>query len=143
MRAIYLLLTCSIFVFQSCNSNDNPAKSEYDFINGAWNLRNVSGGIAGINEDFEEGNILWLFNIESGILKIVNLASDTTYTGPKAGSYTFQIDSPTDTPILYIDNSEFGGINLVESGFIIDQNIRANGSGADGFAFKLLKHLEE
>ena len=137
MKTIYLVLAFSFLFLTSCTQDDNDNNSENNIVNGTWSIRNVSGGIAGINEDFQEGKMVWGFN--RGKLTVTNLETNSFRYGLENGIYSYKIEKIKDIYFLYIDNSEFGGINLLKNGFIIDQNITSNGTGADGFTFKLLE----
>ncbi len=140
MRAIYFLLACSLFLSQSCTLNDVEPQSEFDYVNGTWNLQNVSGGFAGVDDDFENGAILWTFNTNNGQLKVINNSDGSSiYSGLETGSYPFSIQASSDASILYINTREYGGLGELKNGFLINQNEMANGSGADGFLLKFKK----
>ena len=51
-----MLALCLIFVLNGCSTDSTHEKN--DKVSGTWNLINVSGGFAGIDEDFEKGEIV-------------------------------------------------------------------------------------
>jgi len=141
MRVIYFLLIFSLLFTQSCTSDDNSEpQPETNLVEGTWNLYNISGGFAGNNEDFEDGEIQWVFNTKNGQLKVTNKSNDSSiFSGLTTGLYSFSVSTPAGTPILYINGGEFGGLGGSTSGLIINQNKMASGDGADGFKLKFKK----
>lgn len=141
MRVIYFLLIFSLILTQSCNSDDNnEPQSEYNFVGGTWNLYNISGGFAGNNEDFADGDVQWIFNTQNGQLEVINKINDSSiYSGLTTASYSFSVSARADAPILYINGGEYGGLGGSTSNLIINQNKMASGEGADGFVLKFKK----
>ena len=50
-----------MFLLFSCTSDDDNQKTEAT-LNGSWHLVNISGGLVGVNDDFDTGLITWIFN---------------------------------------------------------------------------------
>lgn len=46
----------------SCSSNDDNESTQPESLNGIWNIKNIQGGFAGIDDDYETGVITWTFN---------------------------------------------------------------------------------
>lgn len=76
---IYLFL----IGFVSCDDDKNTTVNK---IEGIWNLRNVSGGIAGVDTNFDFGVILWQFRSDSGELLVDNRNSAGGYDGLESGT---------------------------------------------------------
>ena len=132
-----VVLICLVFAFFGCT---NDEENNNDPINGAWNLKNISGGFVGIDNDFNDGVIVWTFNQLNGVLVIQNdNDSSAIYDGLASGTYTFRILEKEEKEYLIIDNRELGGMILRQNELIIDQNDMSTGSGADRFVLKLQK----
>jgi hypothetical protein len=53
IRKLCLLIILSLVFFTNCNSDD--ASNQAETLNGIWNVKNISGGFAGIDDDYEAG----------------------------------------------------------------------------------------
>ncbi len=121
-------------VIASCN-DDSPQAST---INGTWNLKNISGGLAGINDDYNQGIIKWIFDSHALTLTVENNNSQNTiYDGFESGIYSYSVLESGDNSYLIVEDTEFGGYTLTENNLMIDQNKTSTGSGADGFIIEL------
>lgn len=137
-RNYAIVLTILFLIIAGCSKNTD--KSGIIPLNGRWNLVNVSGGFAGIDEEFEEGTIVWNFETATGTLTVENNnTSDALYDGLPSGSYTYSILSDDKNLFLYIDNIESGAIIISLGQLVLDQNVLSNGSGADLFVLTLRK----
>lgn len=133
--SIYILL----LIFAT-NCQDSDTTDHTDILNGEWNLKNISGGIAGINNDFESRLIFWSFNSDNSILTVTNNNSDTAINdGLETGTYKYLIQTTNGQSFLFINDNEFGNITVFENELLINQNIFTDGNGADGFIMKLYK----
>ena len=133
-----LLMLLGIVLFTSCNSNDDDGSTESESIIGIWNVKNISGGIAGIEDEYETGIITWEFDIQT--LTVVN--NDTQgniYSGFESGTYNYSATEINGINYIIIDNAEYGGYTLSNNNLNINQNETTSGSGADGFILQLEK----
>jgi hypothetical protein len=127
-----------MFVFNGCSADS--AADNNDWLSGAWNLINLSGGFAGINNDFEKGRIVWKFNPKDETLIVANNDDSTSiYKGLATGIYTYAILKDKDQSYLELNDKEYGGIIDSRSQLVIDQNSTTSGSGADGFVMVLAR----
>jgi len=134
--SIYILL---LILATNCQNSDDTL-NHTDILYGSWNLKNISGGITGINNDFESQLIFWSFNSDNSILTVTNNNSDTTINdGLETGTYKYLIQATNGQSFLFINDSEFGNITIFGNELIINQNIITDGNGADGFIMKLYK----
>jgi len=124
-KLLLIFITCALCLSSSCDNDNANTKSE------SWFLVNISGGIAGINEDFEKGIIVWTFNEEDAILTVENTTGSTN--GFESGTYSYNILNTNDQRYLVVENNEIGGITTSGNQLIINQNMQSGGSGADGF----------
>ncbi|CAH8288912.1 hypothetical protein EV196_11620 [Mariniflexile fucanivorans] len=105
-----------------------------------WHLTNVSGGIAGVDNDFNLNEIIWTFNEDTDQLKINNTNTAEIEDGLDTGTYTYsvtivEVEGEDDKSFLVIDSNEFGKFTFNETELVIDQNITTTGTGADGFIY--------
>jgi hypothetical protein len=139
MKVYGIIFSFVIMFFIMGCSTDNTHENS-DVPSGTWNLINVSGGLAGIDNDFEKGKIVWNFNVKDSTLVVANNdGSNSIYNGLATGTYTYSIHEGKDEFYLLINDKEVGGITLAKSQLVIDQNSTTNGSGADGFVMVLVR----
>ncbi len=138
MRKIIILFVLSaITLLVGCSSNDSIEKEPID---GIWDVHNISGGFAGINDDYQQGTIIWSFDAQNSNLTITNNnTTNTIYDGFESGEYAYTILQIDKTLYLQINGQEFGGVVISQNELIINQNITSTGSGADGFVILLKK----
>jgi hypothetical protein len=109
-------------------------------LEGRWDLTNVSGGLAGINDDLEVGLITWDFDSASMELQITdNETSESLYDGYPSGSYSYAVLEQDEEAYLFIDGQEFSHISLSSGKLVLDGNKRSKGSGADYFILTMLR----
>ncbi len=109
MPRIFVLFVLSVLtLLVGCSSNDSIEK---DPIEGIWDVHNISGGFAGINDDYPQGTILWRFNSQNSNLAITNNnTTNTLYDGFESGEYAYTILHTDKAFYLQINGQEFGGI---------------------------------
>lgn len=126
----------TILLVFGCDKTSEPETFNNSLV-GSWNIINISGGFAGVDDDFAEGIIVWKFNEENSTLIIQNGNEvNTIYDGLESGNYTYSIIEVEDNAFLVINESEFGAIVLANEALVIDQNKMSVGSGADKFVLK-------
>lgn len=131
-RILTLVLVLGVFIFTSCDSDDDTAPM--DPIHGIWNLVNVSGGFAGINEDYESGSITWSFNSQDLTITVQNNTGQINlFSGYVTGTYPYAIIEANENVYLVINNTEFGSYIVSDTSLNINQNEFSFGTGADGF----------
>lgn len=130
-KLLLIIFTCTLCLSSSCDNDNSSDKTE------SWFLVNISGGIAGINEDFEKGIIVWTFNSEDSLLIVENTTGSTN--GFESGIYSYSILNVNGNRYLIVENNEIGGLVTSSNQLTIDQNMQSSGSGADGFILKFEK----
>lgn len=136
-RSLTLFVLSAIALLISCSSNDGI---EMDPIDGIWEVHNISGGFAGINDDYQHGTIIWKFDAQNSQLIITNNnTTNTIYDGLESGEYPYSILKIDKTQFLHINGQEFGSVIISQNELVINQNITSTGSGADGFVILLKK----
>ena len=116
-------------LFLSCNNDDDATPVES--ISGTWKIQNVSGGLQGVDIDYQEGDVDWTFDTDSQTVRVENRILTTgpedIYAGPETGSYPYEVEQLGQTQILYLDDEVMGGIILSGNTLTVD-----SGSDADG-----------
>ena len=131
---IVILTSCSIK-----NEDDKP-----QVVRSEWHLKNVSGGLEGVNNDFDFNQVIWMFNEFQGSLTVLNNNTNAIEDGLDSGTYTYSLLDDGTTTFLIIDDNEFGGLIILNNNLTIDQNLTSTGTGADGFiySFQLVQTIE-
>ena len=134
---LILVLTCFI-AFTNCSDNDTPAPVKIVEI--YWSLTNVSGGIAGTDEDFPLNTIKWRFDEVNNILNVENdNTDDTKPDGLDSGDYDYSVLTENNQTFLVIDSNEIGRFTVTQTQLIIDENDTSVGTGADGYVYTFSK----
>ena len=125
-----------ILLFTKCSNTDDGIKP--DVLNGVWQVENISGGFAGINDDYETGTITWTFTTATSKLQVVNNngLAGIIYDGLPTEEYGYSILEVEKELFLHINGQEFAGITLLNGQLILDQNKTTSGTGADGFVLR-------
>jgi len=127
---LILLMILGLVVFTNCNNDDDSNQEET--LNGIWNVKNISGGISGIDDDYDNGIITWTFNNQ--VLTIKNNESQgNIYSGFESGTYNYSTNEVNGINYITINNAEYGGYTLSINNLTINQNETSSGSGADFF----------
>ena len=95
---------------------------------GRWS---VSGGLAGINIDYNQGDVKWSFNLENNTLivenNIITTGPEDIYAGLESGTYNIEITQSGEIQTLFINNTERGVLIL------LNHNLKIDDRFADGF----------
>lgn len=136
-----ILLIFSFSLLTSCHKDidDTIDKGNEEVtINGTWHLKNVSGGFAGIDVNYNQGDVLWTFNQDDNTLivenNIMTTDPESTYARLESGTYTYEVEQNEGSQILLIDGNDTGEINLSADTLTIDDE-----SGADGFIMTFVR----
>lgn len=133
MRTTVLILLLAFCGFAtSCDNDDDNGPEQEITIGGTWDLKNISGGFAGIDANFQDDAIEWTFNEETSVLTINNTHpnDETVYDGLESGTYTYELSTVDGEHEIYIEDVFFGVYTLSATELIIDQDV-----GADGYLF--------
>ncbi|GAA3511262.1 hypothetical protein GCM10022393_26290 [Aquimarina addita] len=109
-------------------SNDDDTSGTPSGLEGEWNLVTISGGFIGVEENFEQGEVVWDFDESSNMVTITTNIEDTSiYSLKESGTYPYYISAPADAEELFIDDRSLGIFTLGSSFFTLDE------SAIDGF----------
>ena len=131
-----------VVIITSCSINNDDDKPQV--VRSEWHLKNVSGGLAGVNNDFDFNQVIWMFNELQGSLTVLNNNTNAVEDGLDSGTYNYSLLDDGTTTFLIIDDNEFGGLIILNNNLTIDQNLTSTGTGADGFiySFQLVQTIE-
>lgn len=108
----YFLFALTLFACHQDSDNNFPVPVNPS-INGEWTLINVSGGIAGTNDDFPSGTITWTFNTADAKVTVVNNNTDDSKQDIlEDGIYPYTFEVNTAAPDLCATTISIGGMNL-------------------------------
>ncbi|OUR94254.1 hypothetical protein A9Q87_00995 [Flavobacteriales bacterium 34_180_T64] len=132
IRILTFLLTLGVITFTSCDNDDDS--SQIVTFEGTWNLKNISGGFAGIDDEYDSGIITWTFNNQNLMLNVINNSSqESIYSGYESGTYTYSITESNGSEYIVINTEVFGKLILLGNNLTLNQDETPSGSGADGF----------
>jgi len=137
---LYLGLALS-FMVSGCSLDNWSSNGELQ-INSSWVLKNTSGGIAGINDNFNNGDVIWDFNETNQTLKVTNKVN-TTGSGIPAGTYTYSLKKEGKTSLLVIKQEDIIYTTLTyellnDNGVVFKDDVVA-----DGFQYTFVKNCGE
>nr|WP_315193587.1 hypothetical protein [uncultured Flavobacterium sp.] len=142
MKNIVFFLGLAFLCIGSSCSNENSSSDDEPQVNSSWVLKNTSGGITGINDNFVNGDVIWDFDSSNKSLKVTKNVS-TTGSGIPAGVYTYSVKKEGKKSLLVIKHSDVVYATLSyeflnENGVVFkDEAI------ADGFQFTFVKNCGE
>lgn len=137
IRILSLLIITSLTFFTSCDNDENSLENENmveievekEIEIKTWNLKNIKGGFAGVDIDFTEGQIKWIFSIEDHTLIVENTINTTEteiiYTGLESGNYNYTLVAVNGETFIKIENfgnhsnKEYGKYEINEKGELI------------------------
>ncbi|WP_298319202.1 hypothetical protein [uncultured Aquimarina sp.] len=129
MRRLYFLLVLVVFI--GCSNDDDTINNGSLGLQGEWNLVNITGGFAGVNQDFEKGTIIWDFNESDTMVTVINNNTITgVYDGFPSGTYTYSIVAPADIDELVVNEINLGTFIATSDSFTVSQQFR------DGFEIR-------
>lgn len=132
-KTVFVLLCFIVGLITSCSTTTTSIDNQNNTINGSWHLKNVSGGLMGINIDYQPGDVKWTFDTTTNTLAVENTIITTgpedLYAGLDTGTYTYEIQVEETTQTLYINNVARGSIQLENnySTLTIDDGVAADG----------------
>lgn len=101
-----------------CSNDDNKTS----ILNGKWDLVNVSGGLLGVDQDFEKGTIVWDFNESDQTVTISNNNElQDVYDGLPSGTYPYNVSAPADADVLIVNEINLGLIDLKMNSFTVEE----------------------
>lgn len=125
-----------LFLLTACKKELNPVYQNHAStatLEGKWNLIRVYGGIAGIDENHNAGEIEWTFNSSNNTLTVNNTVGSSNYYSLPSGTYNFQQISNSNQHYLVINANELGQFIFTGNQIRIDENKKSTGEGACGF----------
>ncbi len=135
MKKIVIIALSCFFVLSSCSTNDSnsgtPQKVRY-----LWHLISVTGGVAGVDEQFSLNTVVWAFDDATKTLVVDNKNTDDTIEdGLDSGSYGYTVADIDGNTYLTVEGNEFGSFEISQNILTINQNLKSTGSGTDGFIY--------
>jgi hypothetical protein len=128
MKTTFFVFVLALLVF-SCNDDDDTQQHTDLMLDGSWSLVNVSGGFAGVDDDFEIGLITWGFDHDNWKVTITNNNTvNVIFDGLASGTYDYQLITATGEEIdLVVDSFSFRMTTLTSEQLILDEGVAADG----------------
>ena len=128
MKAYIYLFVFSLFVL-SCSNDDDQVSTNEPTLQGEWSLVNVSGGLAGVDDDFPAGLITWDFNLETQELTVINTNVELViYDGLPTGTYSYTIETTTGSDaIIVINNQNMAVVTITATDLVLDDGVAVDG----------------
>lgn len=138
----YLIIACFCFFALTNCSLDNDNNNQPQVTRVLWNLKNVSGGVAGVSNDFNSGKIVWEFNEQTSKFTVSNTNGDSSIEdGLDSGTYTYSVNEVGSKNYISINADEFGSITVTSTKLIINQNETSTGSASDLYIYTFEKSI--
>lgn len=130
-KKLSLILILNLIFSISCSNSDDDS-NQTETLNGIWHLKNVSGGLQGVNIDYRQDDVIWNFNVENSTLivenNIMTTGPEDIYFGLDSGTYSIRVEKSEETETLFIDDTKRGVIILLNSNNLkIDDGLAADG----------------
>jgi hypothetical protein len=127
-KYIYVLLVT--FFVLACNNDDDRSSNNEPTLNGSWSVINVIGGLAGIDDNYEEDVIIWDFDEQTQELTVTNNNVELViYDGLASGIYSYEVLIEDENTSLIIDDIIYDLSILTETSLVLDEGAFAS----DGF----------
>jgi hypothetical protein len=142
MKNLVLCLGLALsFIISSCSLDNSSSNGELQ-INSSWVLKNTSGGIAGINDNFNNGDVIWDFNGTNQTLKVTKKVN-TTGSGIPAGTYMYSVKKEGKASLIVIKQADIIYTTLAYE--LLNDNgvVFKDEALADGFQYTFVKNCGE
>lgn len=144
-KTLFLFLTftfTTLTSLTSCSLSNDGDNGPTTIIITEWNLVNVTGGIAGVDNAFTIGDITWFFDNSLLVLSVTNSNTADLEDGLDEGNYNISYLEQNGNLFLVVEDFEFGQITFSgtdNEDMTIDQNSLTTGQGSDGFVYTFKK----
>ena len=111
-----------------------PGINSADII-GKWNLISINGGLTGIDEKFNEGEISWTFNEDKVVVDNTNTDGNREASF-ESGTYSYELNKDVSQTSWSLQINE---INLGIITFLDEEKLIVDQRASDGFQYILVK----
>ena len=142
MKKHIIYLFALALTITSCSLENDTNQDEQTY-KSLWHLRNVSGGVSGVNDNFDLEAIVWSFNETTLKLTVENNnTDDTKQDGWDSGTYDYSFTQTGSKDYLIIDGTEVGELTFTsQNSMVINENEKSTGTGADGLIYTFQRTL--
>jgi len=124
--AVIIFLFTSLFLVNCVENKENEGHQ----ITAHWELKNVSGGFAGIDLEYAAQDVILEFYQDNTVLIHNNTLPNTeqqSFSGFVSGTFSYQIKTENSVEVLYINNIKQGEITFTDLTLIVNDNLAADG----------------
>jgi len=94
-------------------------------------MTRVSGGLAGIDYNYNQGEVIWTFQGTNATLVVANNLDSTDirndYTKIETGTYSYTTSTSNGTKTLFVDGVAIGEFSFVNNKMLLDDGVAADG----------------
>ncbi|MFC0603324.1 hypothetical protein [Winogradskyella pulchriflava] len=127
MKTCFYILALMLLTL-SCNSDDDNHQTNIPTLDGEWSLVNVFGGLAGVDDDFDVGTIIWDFDEDNSELTVTNTnTANVVYDGFPSGTYDYELLTTDGDTSIIINTFTYRITSLTSSQLVIDEGIALDG----------------
>jgi hypothetical protein len=139
MKKIVLYVFALVFTLSLLGCTVDNSGSNTTTRSAKWSLVRVTGGIAGIEVNLELGQITWIFDELNNNIIVEENVEGLSYGLPE-GTYAYTIENINNAEFLFVDEVEYGDIEVGQNTFTIDQNnTSTNTNNADLFEYRFVR----
>lgn len=140
-RLSLALLFAGALSLASCSGDDTKDTTPDNTpVTGTWSLVKVTGSIAGVTHEFEQGEVTWKFEENIEMIRITNTNDNTAkYSGPESGHYDYQYVANENTPQDCPVNLEVGSFLNMGCKEVDGNTMIFTQTEADGYVFTFKK----
>ena len=101
MKRNFFIALSFLFILSNCSLNDNDTNDNFEQFTLTWHLISTTGGIAGINDQFNLDTVVWIFDEPTETLTIENNNTDDTKQDLlDSGTYQFSFVTEGELPFV-------------------------------------------
>ena len=123
MKKIIVIITL-FFAVVSCTTANEPVEIKSlvveNSISGKWHLQNLSGGIAGVNLNFNPNDFVLEFNEINRTVTVTNSLQNNVTT-LNSGTYSYLLQNNLGTNFLIVNGTNIGRLTL-NTNLLLDDN---------------------
>lgn len=124
----YMSILFLLLITYNCDLSDDSQQNTNPTLHGTWSLVNVSGGLAGVDDDFESGIITWDFKTETSEIIVTNSnTSEVIHSGYPSGTYSYEVISTENDITVAIENTSLKLEILTNFQLILDEGLASDG----------------
>ncbi len=128
-RFVLLIAVAALTLGVGCTKKNPTPKAAT--LEGSWHLKNIKGGLMGINQDYVLGDVTWHFNAINKELSVTNTLQPSDpksgFVFYQTGTYAYQDSTQNGALVLFIDGQRAGTVTVTQNELQLDEGITSDG----------------